>query len=54
MPEWVEIASKLTLDGALLAAVVMLWRKTEAQGQKIEALNEARIGDLKAMLKQSD
>lgn len=52
--EWLEIVTKLGLTGTLAFAVYTLWQQTRAQTAEIARLNEARINDLRAMLKQDD
>ena len=48
--EWLEIASKLTLNAALLGGLVVVWRRWEKTQAKLDAAQEARIDDLKTVL----
>lgn len=52
--EWLEIVTKLGLTGALAFAVWTLWSQNREQAKEIARLNEARIADLRAILKQID
>ena len=52
--EWLEIVTKLGLTGALAFAVWTLWSQNREQSKEIQRLNEARISDLRAMLKPDD
>lgn len=52
--EWLEIVTKLGLTGALAFAVYTLWQQNRSQTEEVRRLNEARINDLKAMLKPDD
>ncbi len=54
MAPWLEIIAKLGLLGALAFAVFVLWNENRSMTKEIARLNEARIADLKAILKQHD
>ncbi len=52
--EWLEIVTKLGLTGALAFAVYTLWQQNRSLTDEVKRLNEARIADLRAMLRQPD
>lgn len=52
--EWLEIVTKLGLTGALAFAVYTLWQQNRQLTDEVKRLNEARVSDLRAMLKPDD